>query len=91
LNPKIKDRLELPSTAQEQALKDLCIGCDEVAPELIGGLEKLKVQGKKTKWKSMRQALKSVWSKDRIKAISNRLSNFRDQLNLSVLVSLRWV
>jgi hypothetical protein len=37
LNFKIKDGLDLPSTAQKQALKDLCIGCDEVAQELIGG------------------------------------------------------
>jgi hypothetical protein len=79
-----------PSSAQEEVLQQLCAGCDSVAQELLKVLSRLKLQGKKTKWKSMRQALKTVSSKDEVDAISHRLAIFRDQLNLAFLIALRY-
>jgi hypothetical protein len=73
------------------ALDALWSKCEEVGKELLEALAKLKIQGQKTKWKSFRKALKSVWSKEEIEALLKRLSSFRDELNLRILVDLRYV
>jgi predicted nuclease with TOPRIM domain len=92
LDAKIRAGLATSSgTKSEEALKELCGECDSVAQELLKALEKLKIYDRKTKWKSMRQALKSVSSKGKIDDISKRLENLRDQLSLSFLVELRYV
>jgi hypothetical protein len=70
-------------------LISLCSSCDDVAKELIGAFAKLKVQGDKSKWKSFRKALRSVWSKEEILGIERRLSSFRDETNLRIVVELR--
>lgn len=54
-------------------------------------MEKLKIQGERTKWKSMRPALKSVLSKDKLDLLWKRLADIRDQLDLNFLVTLRYV
>jgi hypothetical protein len=71
------------------ALISLCSSCNDVAKELLGALAKLKVQGDKSKWKSFRKALRSVWSKEEILGIERRLSSFRDEINLHIVVELR--
>ena len=72
---------------EEQALKDLCTGCNDVAQELLTVLGNLK--GRKLgKWSSFKQALKSTWSKDRIEALQARLAGFREELDLHILVDL---
>jgi hypothetical protein len=71
------------------ALISLCSSCNDVARELLGALAKLKIQGGKSKWKSFRKALRSVWSKEKILGIERRLSSFRDEINLHIVVELR--
>ncbi|KAH6678314.1 hypothetical protein B0J14DRAFT_650537 [Halenospora varia] len=89
LNAKIKfEILKDGRTKSEDALRKLCEDCDGVAGELLRALEKLKVGGRKTRWKSFRQALKSVMGKGEIEGISKRLDNCRAQLSLSFLVEL---
>jgi hypothetical protein len=90
LYSNIAPQLVSPSSVQEETLNELCIGCDNIAKELLQALGRLKIQGKKTKWKSMRQALKSVSSKEELDVISKRLANYREQLNLNFLVALRY-
>jgi hypothetical protein len=53
-------------SADEQALEAICEGCISVSKELISKLEKLKIEDvrKHRVFKSFRQALKSVWSKE---------------------------
>jgi hypothetical protein len=74
-----------------QALEAICKGCMEVSKELVTELEKLKVpEGHpQKKWKTFRQALKSVWSKERIKEISDRLVTLKSDLDTHVILSLR--
>jgi hypothetical protein len=67
----------------------LCSSCNDVAKELLAALEKLKIHGGKSKWKSFRKALRSVWSKEHVLAIERRLSSFRDEINLRIVVGLR--
>ena len=75
----------------DTALGELCLSCDTVAKELLSALDKVKVKGKKQKWKSFRKALRSVWSKEDIAALEQRLARFRDELNFRVGVNLRSV
>jgi hypothetical protein len=56
-----------PSSSDE-SLRQLSKSCKEVADELLSVLNDLKVniKGEHRKWDSFRQALKSVWKKDKI-------------------------
>jgi hypothetical protein len=79
-------------TRDEQALEDLSSQCSALATELLGRLEKLKVEQnvKNRKWKSFRQALKIVWGKEALDQMAATLSDYRSQLELHVLISLRY-
>jgi hypothetical protein len=79
-------------TRDEQALEDLSSQCSALATELLGRLEKLKVEQnvKNRKWKSFRQALKIVWGKEALDQMAATLSDYRSQLELHVLLSLRY-
>jgi hypothetical protein len=78
-------------SADEQALEAICDGCISVSKQLILKLEKLKVNDarKHRKFKSFRQALKSVWSKQAVDEIAGRLKAFQTELEAHTLVSLR--
>lgn len=79
------------STNSEAALRRLSEQCSGVAGELVNALDKLKVQGTSNRhWKSFRQALKCLMKKEEVDAITARLQHFRDELNLHVLVTMRY-
>lgn len=80
-------------TKDEQSLADLSSQCSEVATELMRRLEKLSVEqhAKNRRWRSFRQALKSVWSKEALDEMAKTLSRYRSQLQLHILLSLRYV
>lgn len=65
--------------------------CVALSTELLQGLETLKVPDghKHRRWKSFRQALKSVWSNRDIDVVANRLQLHQKELDAHVLVSLR--
>ena len=86
LNSKLKNAA---NATGDKALETLCKSCSAVAAELLGALNKLKVHGKKERWKSMRKALRSLWSKEKIQEIEKRLASFREELNLHIAVDLR--
>ncbi|KAI9766575.1 MAG: hypothetical protein M1839_004873 [Geoglossum umbratile] len=86
LNNKLKSSA---NTAGDAALEKLCISCNDVAVELLEALDKLKVQGKRERWKSMRKAIRSVWDKAHIQQIEGRLAGFKEELNLHIIVNLR--
>lgn len=88
LNERIRSNTTIEST--NPALASLCCSCCDVANELLTALTKLKVQGGKSKWKSFGKALRSVWSKEKVLGIEKRLSSFRDEINLHILVDLRY-
>jgi hypothetical protein len=54
-------------------------------------LDKVKVKGKQDKWKSIRKALRSVWSKEEIEELEGRLARLKEELNLHVVIGLRYV
>ena len=87
----LNDQIDCNATtgSTDPALLSLCSSCNDVAKELLAALSKLKAEGGKSKWKSFRKALRSVWSKEKVLEIERQLSNFRDEINLRIVVDLR--
>jgi hypothetical protein len=66
--------------------------CQQVATELLNSLNKInKIQRfeKPGKWDAIRTAFQVMWNEDNIKSLHIRMSEFRHQLTLHLLVSLR--
>jgi hypothetical protein len=75
----------------DEVMQKICEDCVAVSRELVEQLEKLKIpEGHPhKKWKSFRQALKAVWTKEKINEIAERLKNLRNYLDTVILVSVR--
>jgi hypothetical protein len=78
---------------EDGALKALCGECVNIASQLLDQLDKLKVPGNCNcrRWKSFRQALKSVWSKDTVDGLNKRLKGLDEQLRTHILLLLRYL
>jgi hypothetical protein len=70
-------------------LKDLGEAAKALASKLLERLNMAKAQGRFRRWKSLRQALKSVWYKKDIDEMAGRLARMQEQLQTRVLVSLK--
>ena len=55
---------------------------------MIDRLNKITIGMGAGKWQNLRVALKSIWSSDRIEALAAKLSDYRQQLTLRILVLL---
>ena len=78
----------------DKAIRELCCGCNEVADELLGKLEKLKLDTGKDelkKLKSFKYALKSAWTKKELDALYARVVAYKDQMEMRILVALAYV
>jgi hypothetical protein len=75
----------------EQRLQDVRKECCDVSTRLVTLLGKLEVPANsaRRKWKSFRQALKSVTSKKEIDLMSSKLAALRSELDTHILVHLR--
>ena len=96
LSSKLQESLAITATstsltADEQALCNLCKGCVDVSQELTKALGKLKSKGKPGRFRSFQQALKSVWSKDDIDNLDKRVRMYKEELNVRIIVGLRFV
>jgi hypothetical protein len=76
------------SSHSDPTLEGLCEACNNIANELLKALGELKANGKNGKWRSVRQALKSVWRKEEIDDIQQRLIVYRGQLMLHIVASI---
>ena len=70
-------------------LQTLSTECFRVADELIGALKELQCKGPPSRYKSVRQALRFAWSKEKIHEIEKRLHSLREQINLRICANLR--
>ncbi len=79
------------ATVEEKALTDLSKRCVQLGDELLWRLNQLKVSkdAKRRVWKSFRQALKIVWSKEELDDMAATLSTYRNQLEFHILLSMR--
>lgn len=73
----------------DRALHELSTAANEVAAQLLQKMNKAKVQGRFRRWKSLRQAVKSVWSKPEVDGMATRLTTIKDQIQLRAMVSLK--
>jgi hypothetical protein len=78
-----------PLSEEDQALADLGASSNEVAAALLERLNMVKAQGRFRRWKSLRQALKSVTSKGDVDNLAKRLTRLADQLNMRIAMGLR--
>jgi hypothetical protein len=88
LNSKLQNAA---ATTGDSTLESLCKSCGTAADQLLAALDKVKVKGKQDKWKSIRKALQSVWSKKEIEELERRLARLQEELNLHVVVGLRYI
>jgi hypothetical protein len=93
LKVPLKPKNDTVVTKQDQALQDICTECISLSDELLLQLDKLKVPSysEQRRWKSCRQALKSVWSKKKLDEAAARLSQLRGELDSHLLYYLRYV
>ncbi|KAH8782029.1 hypothetical protein F5882DRAFT_499362 [Hyaloscypha sp. PMI_1271] len=66
---------------------DLSDQCIEVSNQLLSLLESVKVKGQHRGWDSFHQALRSVWKKEDIKALQQRLDRISNHLNTRSLLN----
>jgi hypothetical protein len=59
----------------DRALHELSTAANEVAAQLLQKMNKAKVQGRFRRWKSLRQAVKSVWSKPEVDGMATRFDH----------------
>jgi hypothetical protein len=62
-----------------------------LAEELLEKLNKAKAQGRFRKWKSLRQAVKSVWCKKGVDEMAQTLKSFRDEIQTHLFMSVMYV
>lgn len=76
-------------TEDDLATLELCEACASSSQELLDALDKLKMKGDFTRWRCLRKAVKSMWTKEKVNAMEAKLSSLRNQLNTRILVKLR--
>lgn len=84
---KEDDRLD----DDDRAIRGLCVGCNEVADELLGRLSLLKISKndkEARKLESVKYAWKFMRSKRDLDSLAARVSSYRDQLQNRILVRL---
>ena len=81
----------LLSSRRDEEIERICAECEIVAEELLDVLEKLRTETKNSKWGSnFYQALRTMWKYEKIKALTDRLDAFRQQIQMQITVSLRY-
>jgi hypothetical protein len=90
-----QQRLEQKQYKEDEELQTglqvICEECAAVSEELLKHLRDIKVPKgqERRQWKSFRQALKRVWSKDGVDNVLRRLSTLRAEIDSQVLLLLR--
>lgn len=75
-------------TEDDRALVALSEGCILVSKELQEALERLKCSDRSSRCNSVRKALKTVWNKDKVNALHQRLCLYRSQLDSRMLAGV---
>jgi hypothetical protein len=65
-------------------LRALVAESQRLARAVVDALEKLKVKGPKTRWASLKVALKDVWNRAEIEDLEQRLSKLQVQVTAHV-------
>lgn len=76
-------------TRNEDQLKTMATECQDITKKLLSLLDHLKLKGPRTRWKSFRQAILSVWKEREVQSLETRLDRFRQQLLMNLVESSR--
>jgi hypothetical protein len=76
-------------SADESNLMTLAKECKEMADQVLGALNQLKVKGSRSNWKCLRASLKRVWKSGQIEDIARRLDTCTTQLTSCMVKLLR--
>jgi len=74
----------------QQKIEGICKSCNSIARNLGDTIQKLRPQAKRSKWKSLLQALESNWNRHEIDKLKSQLATQRANLDTALLVSLRY-
>jgi hypothetical protein len=77
------------TTLERDPMREIAESCGHIANELLLRLESLKTGGKSRFWKSLKAALKSLWTESELQDLKRRLAANKEMLEWHVLVSLR--
>ena len=77
-----------PSNLPEPFFR-LASRCKAVADELLRVLDEIKVKNPHKKWTTFVQALRSVWKKERVTNLLERMERLRGQMHFSIQLMLR--
>lgn len=78
-----------PKTSTERRLVEIAEACTEIAKDILTRLEKLKLRESKSVWASVSKALRAVWTKDELNALTKRLKAYVSELDTTILISLK--
>ncbi|ROV98495.1 hypothetical protein VPNG_08559 [Cytospora leucostoma] len=76
------------NSKHEKALKRLASECTDLSEDLLGILKKLKRTDGNPKWNSFRATWKSLWEREEIASIRERLSDLRSEIILRLTAML---
>jgi hypothetical protein len=80
-----------PASESNQGIVNLAKECAKLVEELLQSLNKLGLGDAARKRDALRAAFKLTWKGEEIRALQARLNDFRSQLTLGLLVSMRSV
>ncbi|PQE29503.1 Vegetative incompatibility HET-E-1 protein [Rutstroemia sp. NJR-2017a WRK4] len=76
------ENAELNKGSHERSLRRLAEKCSEVSEQLLNLLQKLRVKGSKTPWKSLKTKWLSLQKSDEIVELKDRLRDYRSEILL---------
>ena len=87
----LDNALTVPSAPEAipDSMRSLASMCREVAGELLGILDKIRVHEPRQKWKSFVQALRSVWKREQIEDLLKRMERLRNETQYRLQLMLR--
>lgn len=87
----LSESLDPYQTNDDEALKKLLSASNGLAKTMLQRLNKAKAQGRFRRWRSLRQAVKSVCSKTEVDEMAQRLAQFRAEFQTRIISSIRSV
>jgi hypothetical protein len=82
--------LNRATSEDEKSLRNLADSCTQLTDELLAILKGIQMDGRKNrKLESIKKSLRSVWEKQRIRDLEDRLSRIKQQVCLHLIVLLR--
>ena len=70
-------------------LLEIADACKMIAEDILRRLEAMKIREPPSIWTSVRQALRTMWTKDELDALMKRLKAYISELDTTILVSMK--